>query len=1021
MSVSSASVNTDDSPVSSLPDYRLAVREVWNARKSDLTDWVLDRLVNRDDCYGSYRLVRGKSRPTTKPWGNHEDGTHNKCAAQPGVVDRVLIESHFAARSIRTIVGLHALGLESDGKWVAGDIDSHGADNSPQINEDFAKHVYNELVGLDFRPLLYESDGVGGFHVRVLFSEPVVGTILNPFGCWMLRDWKEQGVTKLPEVYPDRVDRHTDSGFGGKWLRVIGRFKMTDGWSKVWNGSSWLEGGEAIDHLLSLTGDSSDLIPQEAKDFVRPEQPKNRRSQTARQGRRREARESRQAIEPRNSNRNKSDYPDLFGFFNAEMSRQEVREFIESYGWTFRCESGEQLRFRRPGVHQDDASQDSNIRLIDGVPIFYVHTTSDPILLAGSYSPARLWCTFMFAGDWGRFRQWLWEEKGYANMSISGQAENVRDNVIENVAEAEVDHGDSQDDLIAEINISADGDIDCPDEMAADLCETGSQSSGVATSVLTAPPDEPPPSPNSRTGSSSAKQPEIEINHDLYGMTVQTFDFMAQCDPGIFQKDGSLVHIQRGVKPPRFLRKSEDSLSIQSINVHHLSVRISKCIKYFVKGVKKKITKATKTFKQPPPRVVQAVCSTPNSAIRPLTAVVTSPVFRPDGTLITDQGYDEATGIYFESCNCPPVNVPFRPTAADVRCAIGDLYYPFKDFPFVDESHKSSALAAMMTIAVRYAFDGPAPLFLVDSNRAGTGKGLLADALVLIPTGMTSASMTNVIDDNEMRKRIFAIALGGESIIKIDNIGEKDGLGTPSLDSAITTQLIGDRLLGVHEYIKTELIATWLATGNNVRLNGDMARRTCHIRLETGLENPGSRSDVSEKNLRVHIRRDRGRYLQAILTIIRAWYADQPPLQDIDTWGSFEEWSDIVRQVIVWIGMPDPYATNKRLLETADPDSALFNALLLNLAVIDPQGLGLTSERILQIIKQPENNPYYPEAREALKSVILELVPPYGTDLPTAVRIGKRLGSFRDRVAQGRKFIGTHNRDGITVWISKPL
>ena len=43
------------------------------------------------------------------------------------------------------------------------------------------------------------------------------------------------------------------------------------------------------------------------------------------------------------------------------------------------------------------------------------------------------------------------------------------------------------------------------------------------------------------------------------------------------------------------------------------------------------------------------------------------------------------------------------------------------DFPFAQPEHKSTFLAFLLTALARYAFSGPAPLFLIDANVRGSG------------------------------------------------------------------------------------------------------------------------------------------------------------------------------------------------------------------------------------------------------------------------------------------------------------
>lgn len=106
-----------------------------------------------------------------------------------------------------------------------------------------------------------------------------------------------------------------------------------------------------------------------------------------------------------------------------------------------------------------------------------------------------------------------------------------------------------------------------------------------------------------------------------------------------------------------------------------------------------------------------------------------------------------------------------------------------EDFPFGSNVHKAAWLAGTLTPLGRYAFHGPAPLFLYDANVRGCGKSLLTDVTSIITAGRAMARMSLPRDDDETRKRITALAVAGEPEILIDNL-PAGGFGSPSLDAA---------------------------------------------------------------------------------------------------------------------------------------------------------------------------------------------------------------------------------------------
>jgi hypothetical protein len=88
---------------------------------------------------------------------------------------------------------------------------------------------------------------------------------------------------------------------------------------------------------------------------------------------------------------------------------------------------------------------------------------------------------------------------------------------------------------------------------------------------------------------------------------------------------------------------------------------------------------------------------------------------------------------------------------------------------------------------------------------------LLSDVLALIATNYPAKRTVAANQDDEMRKRIFALGLEGAPMILLDNI---DGdLGSPSLASALTSDTIQDRVLGATATKSVRLRAVWLANG----------------------------------------------------------------------------------------------------------------------------------------------------------------------------------------------------------------
>jgi hypothetical protein len=119
--------------------------------------------------------------------------------------------------------------------------------------------------------------------------------------------------------------------------------------------------------------------------------------------------------------------------------------------------------------------------------------------------------------------------------------------------------------------------------------------------------------------------------------------------------------------------------------------------------------------------------------------------------------------------------------------------------------------------------------------------------------------------------------------VLLDNIAST--LGSSSLDAALTGTTWTDRVLGKSETTGTlPLTTVWIATGNNVVLGADTARRALYCRLETLEEHPEDREDFRQRDLLSWVRSHRKRLAVAAVTILRAYFAAGRPDHKLRTW-----------------------------------------------------------------------------------------------------------------------------------------
>lgn len=384
--------------------------------------------------------------------------------------------------------------------------------------------------------------------------------------------------------------------------------------------------------------------------------------------------------------------------------------------------------------------------------------------------------------------------------------------------------------------------------------------------------------------------------------------------------------------------------------------------------------------------------------MRYLHAVIDHPVLRPDGTILDLPGYDSATGLFLDVAQA--IDVPKNPPPQTVQDATSELLEVVSDFPFASEPHKSAWLAALLTPLARFAFDGPAPLFLADANVRAAGKGLLLDCISEITTGRRFTVATYTQDEDELRKRITSLALAGDRLVLFDNLDGR--FGNAVLDAALTATSWNDRILGVNRTAAAPLFVTWFATGNNVAIMADTARRVCPIRLESPEERPELRQGFRRPDLLAFVRGNRKRLLTAALAILRGYCAAGRPSMSLSAWGSFTAWSDLVRSAVVWAGMPDPAATRLELQERADVTAEFMGTILSGLEKLDANRHGLTAAEIIERVKPvkatrenpaPKEPEYLADLRDAIEGMVGRL---------DSRGLGNRLRSYRRRIFDGR-------------------
>jgi putative DNA primase/helicase len=396
----------------------------------------------------------------------------------------------------------------------------------------------------------------------------------------------------------------------------------------------------------------------------------------------------------------------------------------------------------------------------------------------------------------------------------------------------------------------------------------------------------------------------------------------------------------------------------------------------------------------PTPKVAATVLARDGEwRFRKLTGVITTPTLRPDGTILSEPGYDPATQLLLLDPPAMP-ELPPRPTKKHAANALKFLDALLSEFPFVDAASHSVALSALITPVVRGAIS-VTPMHATTAPVPGSGKSYIIDLASAINSGERAPVLTAGRNEEETEKRLVAALLSGQTIISIDNVNGQ--LGGDALCQIIERPVVAVRPLGQSTFTKVESRASCFATGNNIQLVGDMTRRVLLCSLDPDVERPELR--VFHSNPFDAVLADRGKYVAAALIVVRAYVVAGcpgvlPPL------ASFEDWSRMVRSALVWLGRPDPCDTmNKARAE--DPITSSLTNLFTSWHVAAgsaPQTVGAIKD--IASLNDSFGRLLHGNLREALVDVADD-----GRGGVNSKKLGNFLKRYEGRIIAGLKLI----------------
>ena len=305
---------------------------------------------------------------------------------------------------------------------------------------------------------------------------------------------------------------------------------------------------------------------------------------------------------------------------------------------------------------------------------------------------------------------------------------------------------------------------------------------------------------------------------------------------------------------------------------------------------------------------VRILCRSPHWLFAEPRGILLAPTIDYHGRIISQRGYDRATGLYLAVVPRMPA-IPERPTREDAMAALRLLKDLLKEFPFEGETEDqkdpnvscSTALSGLITPVCRGCFN-LAPGHAFKAPDKGNGKSYCVSLSSAISTGEKCPVISQGWNQEELEKRVSAEVLAAPPMVSIDNIS--GNLKSDTLCQALEQPRVKVRIFGKLKNPVVENPGTiWFFTGNNFTIAGDLNRRILHSHINANNPFPWLR-EFKQKPFDMIIA-DRGKYIAACLTIVKALIIAGRPAA-LRPLASYEDWSQTVRGALVWLGEADP-------------------------------------------------------------------------------------------------------------------
>lgn len=387
-------------------------------------------------------------------------------------------------------------------------------------------------------------------------------------------------------------------------------------------------------------------------------------------------------------------------------------------------------------------------------------------------------------------------------------------------------------------------------------------------------------------------------------------------------------------------------------------------------------------------------------SLRRISGITHTPTVRADGSILTGPGYDAGTKmLYLPDRGLHVPEVPDEPTKRQVMKAGKLLLTMIDGFPFVTPHDRANYIGAMLTPLLRRLTPPPYKMLAVDAPQPASGKSMLADLLMILHGGHKMQSMPGT--EAEMRKVLTSVLMNESApVVTFDNVDVR--VDSPSLAGTLTSAAYSDRVLGSSRTYNGVNDRLWVATGNNIRVGGDLPRRLLWVRIDANSARPQERT-FTINNLRDWARAHRGRLLAALLTITRAWVVAGRPTAALQTTDDYGQWAQVVNGIL-----RNAFPGDDRIGNFNSPENEKGNA--------DESG-NEHLQFLTAMHDKKGSDTWY--AKDAANGALIDLdyLPERDDGRPwTPKGFGRWLSAREDRFVGSYVLRGDEDRKGVNLW-----